>query len=140
MATFCVFTRAEAPQFAKLLMFLLELPRRDPNLSGAGLFPDTSTPPPNPCPANWPGWTTRHRGWLRKNTNTGAQTDEFAIRVTQDLQDAWQAKKNLLTPGQRAFVQGHLDSAADLAADGNWVRTLNGQTGLFETDDVEPEP
>lgn len=144
MATFCVFTRTEAPQFAKLLGTLLDLPKKGVRVGG-GIHVDFDTPPPNPCPKNWLGWTTRHVNWIAKTTNTGAGTDEFAIRVTAELAAAWQAKKNLLTPGQRAFVQSHLDSAADLAAEPAWLASVPQPGGgsvsmLVESEDVEPEP
>ncbi len=146
MATFCVFTRAEVRQFQKLLMWLLDLPRRDPVLStGGGIFPDTSTPPPNPCPKHWAGYTTRHVGLIAKPGNVGPPppaagdpADAFAFRVTAEMVTQWQAKKNQLTLAQRNFVQSHLDSAADLAAE--WRVLVQGVPTLLETDDVEPEP
>lgn len=137
MATFCVFTRPEAPIFAKLYLWLMDLPAEGVDVGGGVHVPHAAAPP-NPCPLQWVGWTTRHRSWIAKPSNNGSATDEFAVRVTAELAAAWQAKKNQLTPAQRTFVQNHLDSAADLAAE--WLVNVNGTPTLIETADVEPEP
>jgi len=136
---FCVFTRAEAPQFAKLAMFLFDLPVKGTHVGG-GIhvpMPDTA---PNPCPFSLAGWSTRPFQWIANNSNTGAAGDLFAVRVTQQIQDLWQAKKSQLTPGQRTFVQNHLDSAADLSADPAWQTTVQGQQVLVEGVDFVPDP
>lgn len=137
MATFAVFTRLEAPKFAKLLLWLFDLPVRGVHIGG-GIHVPMPDVAPNPCPLVLPGWATRYCNWIAKPSNTGADTDVFAVRVTPELADRWQEKKSQLTAQQRTFVQSHLDSAADLAAE--WKRDILGTPTLFESDDVEPEP
>lgn len=124
---------------AKLALWLMDLPRRGVQVGGSVrlAIPDTA---PDPCPKVLAGWTTRHLDWIAKPMNTGAASDEFAIRVTADVAAAWQAKKSQLTPVQRNWVQAHLDSAADLAQDPAWLRLVQGQQVLVESEDVEPEP
>ncbi len=139
MATFCVFTRPEAPQFAKLLLWLFGLPIRGEHVGG-GIHVTMSDAAPNPCPKELLGWTTRYVDWIAKPSNipgTPLPTDEFAVRVTPDMQTQWQAKKSQLTPTQRTFVQSHLDSAADLAAE--WKSDVLGVPTLLESTDVVPE-
>lgn len=82
MPTFLLFTRADAPKFAKLLSWLFGLPVRGTH-HGGGRHVTMPDAVPSPCPLNVPGWTTRHRSWVAKPSNTGAGTDEFAVRLTR---------------------------------------------------------
>lgn len=143
MATFLVFTRADAPKFSKLLAWLFGLPLRGVHVGGGRhvAMPDTV---PNPCPLNVPGWTTRHRSWIAKPSNTGAATDEFAVRLTPDISAAWQAKKSLLTAAQRNWVQNHIDTASNVELLAAWKRDATNPDGsttkqIIESDDVVPE-
>lgn len=138
---FLVFTRAEAPKFQKLLLWLFGLPVRGTHVGG-GIHVDMPETAPNPCPRNLPGWGTRQYNWIAHPANTGAATDQFAVRVSQELRDVWQAKRSRLTAAQRTWVQGHLDTAAELAA--AWMRDVRQPDGsivkaLVENEDVEPE-
>jgi len=143
MATFLTFTRADAPKFAKLLNWLFNLPVKGTH-HGGGVhvtMPDTV---PNPCPLNVAGWTTRHRSWVAKPSNTGAGTDEFAVRLTPEITAAWQAKKSQLSAAQRNWVQNHIDVASDIELLAAWKRTVAEPGGgsvemVVESDDVEPE-
>lgn len=144
MANYCVFTRAEAPQFAKLLMFLFDLPKKGVHVGG-GIHVPMPDQAPNPCPKNVIGWTTRHFSWIAKPSNNGSPTDEFAVRITPDLQEAWVAKRSQLTTVQRNWVQNHIDTASDLELIAAWKKTVQQPDGtmapsLVETDDVDPEP
>ena len=138
-----VFTRADAPKFSKLLNRLFNLPVKGTH-HGGGVhvtMPDTV---PNPCPLNVAGWTTRHRAWVAKPSNTGAATDEFAVRLTPEISAAWQAKKSLLTLVQRNWVQNHIDVATNIELLAAWKRTVTEPGGatsqqVLEGDDVEPE-
>lgn len=135
MAQWAVFTRDDAKKMAKLVMWLMDLPRKGTNVGG-GIHACRDDAPPNPCPRHWVGWTTRHVDWIKKPSNTGAPTDEFAIRLTQELQASWLAKRSQLTPVQRQWIQDHIDIASDLEQLAEWKQ--NGQ--LIEGEDVEPDP
>lgn len=143
MAQWLVFTRADAPKFAKLLLWLTGLPRRGTHVGG-GIHVEMPDVVANPCPLNVPGWTTRHRSWVAKPSNTGAGTDEFAVRLTPEIQLAWQARKSELTAAQRNWVQNHIDVASDIELLAAWKRTVAEPGGgsvemVVESDDVEPE-
>lgn len=144
MSAWLVFTRAEAPKFSKLVNWLFGLPVRGIHVGG-GLhvdMPDTLSSPP---PLSAPGWTTRCRLWVSKPANTGASTDEFAVRLTQEIRDAWQAKRSQLTAAQRNWAQSHIDVATDIELvaerDQRDVEDPAGGTvkAVVESDDVEPE-
>lgn len=142
MAQWLVFTRADAPKFSKLLNWLFGLPRRGTHVGG-GIHVEMPDTAPDPCPLNVPGWTTRHRSWVAKPTNTGAGADEFAVRLTDEIQDAWQAKKSQLTAAQRNWVQSHIDVASNIELVAAWKRTIQDPGGgsselVVEVDDVEP--
>lgn len=144
MATYVVFERADARQFAKLLLFLYDLPVRGIRVGGGTHVPDLG-PPPNPPPREWPGWCTRAVPFLSRESNDGAATDEFAVRITQDLQNRWVEKRSQLTVQQRTFVQDHFDIARDLDLEDGWKRTVLLPDGtvtrrLVENDDIEPSP
>ena len=143
MAQFLVFTRADVPKFSKLLSWLFDLPKRGTHVGG-GIHVDMPDTVPNPCPLNVPGWTTRHRSWVAKPSNTGAAGDEFAVRLTPEITAAWQAKKALLTLAQRNWVQNHIDVATNIELLAAWKRTVTEPGGatsqqVLEGDDVEPE-
>lgn len=143
MATFLIFTRADAPKFSKLLNWLMDLPKRG-TPHGGGIHVSSPATVPNPCPLNVPGWTTRHRPWVAKPSNTGAASDEFAVRLTPEISAAWQAKKAQLTPAQRTWVQNHIDVASNIELLAAWKRTVRNPDGtqeqqVIEADDVEPE-
>ncbi len=138
---FLVFTRTEAPKFQKLIMWLFGLPVRGTHIGG-GIHVDMPETAPNPCPRNLPGWGTRQYNWIAKPSNTGAAGDQFAVRITDELRDVYLAKRAKLTAAQRTWVQNHIDTAAELAAE--WKRTVPQPGGgttqeLVENDDVEPE-
>lgn len=140
MALFMVFTRADASTMQKLALWLFGLPVKGVH-AGGGIHVDMPDTAPNPCPKNLIGWATRACDWIAYPGNAPGNplpTDQFAIRVTQTMQDLWAAKKSQLTPAQRTWVQSHLDTAAALAAD--WLSTINGQQVLDESADVVPDP
>lgn len=142
MASFLVFTRADAPRFQKLLLWLFDLPRRGVHVGG-GRHVEMPDALPEPR-GHAPGWTTRYRPWISKPTNTGASTDEFAVRLTQEIRDAWQAKRSQLTAAQRNWVQSHIDVATDVELLAAWKRDVEDPAGgtvkaVVESDDVEPE-
>ena len=143
MANWVILTRADAPKFQKLVLWLLDLPARGTNFGGGihVTIPDTI---PNPPPLDHIGWTTRFSRWVAKPSNDGSATDEFAIKVRDELQAAWQAKKSQLTPAQRTWVQSHLDVASDIELLAAWKRSVQNPDGstteqVVEADDVEPE-
>lgn len=141
--TWLIFTRADAPKFAKLLNWLFGLPRKGTHVGG-GIHVEMPDTVPDPCPLNVPGWTTRHRSWVAKPSNTGAGTDEFAVRLAPEIQDAWRAKKSQLTPAQRNWVQNRIDVASDIELLVEWKKDVTEPGGgtvkvVVETDDVEPE-
>lgn len=143
MAQWLAFTRADAPKFAKLLNWLFDLPVRGTHIGG-GRHVDMPATVPNPCPLNVPGWTTRHRSWVAKPGNTGAASDEFAVRLTPEISAAWQAKKAQLSAAQRTWVQNHIDVASNIELLAAWKRTVSDPGGgtsqqVVEADDVEPE-
>lgn len=134
--TFAVFTRAEAPTFQKLLLWLYDLPVEGVDV-GAGRH-ETHDPKPT-TKKQALGWVTRIVDPVRYPGNTGAATDQFAFAVTQDMRDRWQAKKAALTPAQQTWVTSHLTAAADLAAD--WTtKDPDGNDVLDTSEDVEPAP
>lgn len=138
-----VFTRADAPRFAKLLNWLFGLPVRGTH-HGGGVHVDMPDTVPDPCPRDVLGWTTRHRPWVARPDNTGAAGDEFAVRLTPEIQAAWQAKRGLLSASQRQWVQDHVDVAKDVEAIAEWKRNITNPEGgttkaVVEADDVEPE-
>ena len=138
MAQYLVFQRVEggvlaARRMARLVLWLMDLPRRGEHIGGGRHvnMPDSA---PSPCPAVVWGWSTRYLPWFRHPANTGADTDRYAIEITDELRTAWLAKRSQLTAIQRNWVQAHVDSAADLAAD--WLN--NGE--LDSSEDILPEP
>ena len=141
MAAFLVFTRAEAPKFQKLIMWLFGLPVRGTHVGG-GIHVDMPPVAPNPCPRDLPGWGTRQYNWIAHPANTGAASDQFAVRLHEELREAYLAKRARLTVAQRTWVQGHVDTAKELAL--AWMRDVAQPGGgttkqLVEHDDVEPE-
>lgn len=143
MSTWLLFTRADAPKFSKLLNWLMDLPKRG-TPHGGGIHVSSPATVPNPCPLNVPGWTTRHRSWVAKPSNTGAASDEFAVRLTPEIQAAWAAKKAQLTPAQRTWVQNHIDVATDIELLAAWKRSVPQMGGgtvqmVVEGGDVTPE-
>lgn len=130
MAQFAIFTRADAPTFQKLLLWLIDLPAPGTHVGG-GRHVDMPEQPPARDRRDWPGWTTRYVDWVAHPANTGAPSDQFAVRITQPVREAWLAKRSRLTAAQRTWVQAHLDIAADL--DATW-------TPAPGADDPDPQP
>jgi hypothetical protein len=143
MANWLVFTRADAKKFQKLLLWLFDLPKKGVNVGGGRhvTIPDTL---PNPPPADVPGWTTRQYKWAAHPANDGSLTDQFAVKLTESLQTAWQAKKDQLTAQQRLWVQNNIDIASDIELLQEWKSTIYVVDGYQESvivnEDVEPDP
>ena len=79
-------------------------------------------------------WITRHTSVYKHPANDGSATDQFAILVTQELQDLWAAKKGaLFTRTQRTWILSHLNNVKDISA---WKYTdpQTGEKYLLKTD------
>jgi len=136
MANFIVVQRVEngfaaARRLQKLVLWLLDLPQKGRHVGG-GRHVAIAASCPTPTPEKLIGWTTRHVPIYRHPANDGSDTDQFALRITPELQAAWMTKKDQLPAAVRTWLQSHLTSAADLAAD--W---LSG--GEYQPEDVLPE-
>jgi hypothetical protein len=151
MAQFASFTRVETVsgqqinavrRFQRLVLWLMDLPKKGVHVGGGQHTPIADTCP-DPPPSGHPGWTTRWIEWIAHPANVAGPlatanaqnaSDRFAIRIDALLAAAWQAKKSQLTAAQRNWVQSHVDSAAELAAE--WM--VGGS--LAENADIDPEP
>lgn len=140
MASFLVVARIEsgflaAKRMQKIVLWLMGYPARGVSVGG-GIHVAMPATIPDPPPENggYLGWTTRWRRWHRHPLNSGADTDRWALLVTPDLTAAWLAKRAVLPLAVRNWVQSHVDSAADLAAD--WF--VAGE--LDSSEDILPEP
>lgn len=106
---------AEARQFEAAVRWMLDLPRLAEAIPGhyrsPGLHaPAAATPGPGVSVAS--GWAIRERPYIRHPSD-----GRIAVRITQRMTDAWNARKGELTAGQRNWVQSRVSSAAEIAAD-----------------------
>lgn len=101
---------AEARQFQRFLLWLFDLPKECQRVTGGIHAPHD--PPPLDFHRVAIGWGTRYVDFVKHPTDA-----RYAVRLTQEMLDAYNAKKGLLTPAQRTWLQTRVTSAASLPAE-----------------------
>jgi len=87
---FLVITRTQAPALQRVLAVLYGLPRKVSHI-GRGAIVDA-----NPGDSkDGRCWITRAQHFYKHPSNTGANTDQFAIEVTDELKVLWTQKSAL---------------------------------------------
>jgi hypothetical protein len=133
-----------ARRMQRIVLWLMDLPAKCTTVAGATGKLQVPAAVSDPPPANALGWTTRWRPWIRHPLNNGSDTDRWALLITPELQAAWIAKRSQLPLAVRNWVQAHVDSAADLAAE--WQIDVEVSPGgatvkaFDESEDILPEP
>lgn len=130
---FAIFTRAEAPQFQKLLLWLTGLPAKGVQVAG-GQHAPIDEAPADLKKRTIAGWTTRYVDWVAHPLNTGIATDQFAVRVTPAIEAVYMEKRGQLSAAQRSWVEARVTPAA--ALDPSWQ---SAEGNIVESTEVEPE-
>lgn len=124
MRKFIILTRSEAKRFLRRCWESGVYPRRGFHVGAGRHTPIAETWDGRGAPPG--GWTKFLHPWHPHPNNTGAGSDQFALKIDDLARDLWRRIKSEFTAAERSALQSRIDTAADLAAewkpDGNLTR------------------